>query len=598
MARKKNRDDTSQKPTVTENEQISDIVLILDKMELLLQAVSKLDKNGNYETVPADQEHRNSFLKVDRYASIIENFFKNLWNQFKDPTRFGILTMKVKELDEPQVRKAIEDLANGKKTDAVEEFLKKYEIKPKGNTKEKSINNQNEEKMAKKTQSTETPAAENNQPKYRYNESMINWEELKKFGLSREFLQEKGLLEQMLRGYKTNQTVPITMNFGSAVLRTDARLSFQQSIGGPVVLGIHGIRQQPELDKPFFGHIFSEEDKKNLRETGNMGRVVELKGRNGEYIPSFISLDKLTNEVVAMRVENAYIPNEIKEVKLTEEEKQDLRDGKAVYLEGMKSQNGNEFNAYVQFSADRRGIEYIFENDKIFNRQTLGGVELTKKQIEDLNAGKAIFVEDMQRKDGELFSAFVKLDEASGRPSYTRYNPDSPEGAREIYVPKEMNGVKLTPEDRQQLREGKPVFLENMLNRKGEEFSSFVKLDLETGRPSYSKTPDGFSEQREFKIPAELWGVTLTATQRAGLQEGKAVLVEGMKGFDGKIFSQYVKVNYNQTKLEYYNENPEKKKDASQRNVVANARQQKNANKQDTTQKQANKRSRSRSVGQ
>ncbi len=58
---------------------------------------------------------------------------------------------------------------------------------------------------------------------------MINWEELKKFGLSREYLQERGLLDQMLKGYKTNQVVPISMNFGSAVLRTDARLSFQQS---------------------------------------------------------------------------------------------------------------------------------------------------------------------------------------------------------------------------------------------------------------------------------------------------------------------------------------------------------------------------------
>ena len=34
------------------------------------------------------------------------------------------------------------------------------------------------------------------------------------------------------------------MNFGSAVLRTDARLSFQQSLAGEVVLGIHGIRQK------------------------------------------------------------------------------------------------------------------------------------------------------------------------------------------------------------------------------------------------------------------------------------------------------------------------------------------------------------------
>ncbi len=39
---KKNVRDEPLKPQVTENEQMSDIVLILDKMELLLQAVSKL----------------------------------------------------------------------------------------------------------------------------------------------------------------------------------------------------------------------------------------------------------------------------------------------------------------------------------------------------------------------------------------------------------------------------------------------------------------------------------------------------------------------------------------------------------------------------
>ena len=49
---KKNVRDEPLKPQVTENEQMSDIVLILDKMELLLQAVSKLDKDGRYETVP------------------------------------------------------------------------------------------------------------------------------------------------------------------------------------------------------------------------------------------------------------------------------------------------------------------------------------------------------------------------------------------------------------------------------------------------------------------------------------------------------------------------------------------------------------------
>ena len=574
MAKKNGRDDPP-KPQVTENEQMSDIVFILDKMELILQAVSEINKDGRFKTVPADKEHQNSFLKIDRYANLFENFLKNFWSQLKDPTRFGILTVKEDTLDIPEVRQAVEDMAAGKQTKAVEEFLKKYEIVPR-DKENQSINQKNQEEMAKKNETTQQAVQKGGQqqPKYRYNESMINWEELKNFGLSREYLQERGLLDQMLRGYKTNQVVPISMNFGSAVLRTDARLSFQQTAGGQIALGIHGIRQKPELDRPYFGHIFSEEDKKNLLETGNMGRVVELKGRNGEYIPSFVSIDKLTNEVVAMRAENAFIPREIKGVQLTEQEQNDLREGKKVFIEGMISNSGKEFDAHIQINAERRGVEFIFENDKLFNRQSLGGVELTKQQIEDLNMGKAIFVEGMERKDGEIFSSYVKLDEATGRPAYTRYNPDSPEGAREIYIPKEINGVKITAEEQQQLREGKTIFLNDMVNRKGEEFSSFIKADLETGRLSYSRTPDGFEQRAEFKIPAKVWDVELTRKQRADLQDGKAVLVEGIKGYDGKTISQYVKANFNQGRLDFYNENPDRKRDASQRNVVANAQKQ------------------------
>ncbi|MBO7221003.1 MAG: DUF3945 domain-containing protein [Alistipes sp.] len=570
MAKKNVRDDP-QKTQVTENPQMSDIVLVLDKMELLIQAVSEINKNGKYSTVPADKEHQNSFLKIDRYATFFENFLKNFWSQLKDPTHFGLFTMKEEEFDKPEVKQAIEDLAEGKKTKAVEEFLKKYEITPKNQT-EQSINNQNSEEMAKKNQ-TQQPVVEANDQQqnnqYRYNESMINWDQLKNFGLSREYLQERGLLDSMLKGYKTNQLVPINLNFGSAVLRTDARLSLQQSNTGEVVLAIHGIRKQPELERPYFGHIFTDEDRKNLLETGNMGRVVELKGRNGEFIPSFISLDKMTNEVVAMRAENVYIPNEIKGVQLTDQEKNDLREGKKVYIEGMTAKSGNEFNAHIQVSAERRGIDFIFENDRIFNRTALGGVELTKQQIEDLNAGKAIFVEDMQRKDGELFSSYVKLDEATGRPNYTRYNPDSPEGAREIYIPKEIGGVKLTAEEQKDLREGRAIFLNDMVNNRGEEFSSFIKADLETGRLMYSRTPDGFEERAKFEIPKEIFGAKLSGQQRADLQSGKSVLVEGMKGFDGKSISQYVKLNSNQNKLDFYNENPDRNRNASQRNVVA-----------------------------
>ena len=124
------------------------------------------------------------------------------------------------------------------------------------------------------------------------------------------------------------------------------------------------------------------------------------------------------------------------------------------------------------------------------------------------------------------------------------------------------------------------IFLNGMVNRRGEEFSSFIKADLETGRLSYSRTPDGFDQREEFKIPAKVWDVELTRKQRADLQSGKAVLVEGIKGYDGKTISQYVKANFNQGRLDFYNENPDRRRDASQRNVVSATQRQGEENRQ------------------
>ena len=108
---KKNAREEPPKPQVTENEQMSDIVFILDKMELILEAVSQIGQDGKFNTVAADRQNRNSFLKIDRYADAFENFIKNFWSQLKDPTRFGILSVKEDRLDDPAVQQAIEDIA-------------------------------------------------------------------------------------------------------------------------------------------------------------------------------------------------------------------------------------------------------------------------------------------------------------------------------------------------------------------------------------------------------------------------------------------------------------------------------------------------------
>ena len=104
-----------------------------------------------------------------------------------------------------------------------------------------------------------------------------------------------------------------------------------------------------------FRFNFNEEDKKNLRETGNMGRVAELNLRGSEYTPCLISIDKNTNELVAARQEHVYIPQEVSGVRLTDEEIRLLKEGQPVKVEGMTSKAGKEFDATLQYSAERRG---------------------------------------------------------------------------------------------------------------------------------------------------------------------------------------------------------------------------------------------------
>jgi hypothetical protein len=72
------------------------------------------------------------------------------------------------------------------------------------------------------------------------------------------------------------------------------------------------------------------------------------------------------------------------------------------------------------------------------------------------------------------------------------------------------------------------IYLNKMTGRDGNEYSAYVKLNPETGYPMTSRTLEGFEDKREFKIPQEINGVTLTTNQRAELQDSKPILIEGM----------------------------------------------------------------------
>ena len=597
---RKTQKSAKEKPYV---EQINELLFVHNKEDPKagVQAVSEIDGKGKARTVPAEEKNENSFLKFEKNSSILENFIKNFWSQFKEPTHFRLIRMTVH--DYKQNKQAIRDLSQGKETDAVKEFLKRYEIRPRENKKEQSVNQKEKTAMVDKETQPQEPlqqsevqqaaqqqqqpqaqqaAQESQGPHYRYNENMVNWEELEKVGISKASLEQQGLLDSMLKGYKTNKLVPLTIHLsGLLTAKLDARLSLIPQQDGQVGLAIHGIRKEPQLERPYFGFNFSEEDKKNLRETGNMGRAVELNLRGSEYTPCLISIDKNTNELVAVRQEHVYIPQEVSGVRLTDEEIRLLKEGQPVKVEGMTSKTGKEFDATLQYSAERRGLEFIFPKNQVFNEKSIGGVPLSPTQIKMLSEGHTILVEDMKFKNRDgAFSAFVTIDQTTGRPNYTRHNPET----GEIYIPKEICSVQLTPEDKETLRKGQAVYLENMINRKGEEFSAFVKLDMNTGRTMYSRTPDGFNEQQAPRIPAEVYGHVFTAQEKANLQDGKTLLVEGLKN-NGQTFSSYLKVNPYSGQLQYFQENPDIRRDTSRRAAQADTAQgqqqeQKNGAKQ------------------
>ena len=137
-------------------EQITELMMIHNKSDPKagVQVVSEIDKDGKVKTVPADEKNENSFLKFDKNSSILENFIKNFWSQFKEPTHFRLLRMTFH--DYKVNKQAIKDLAEGKKTDAVKEFLKRYEIRPRENKEEQNMNKQ-ETAMAKKETQPQEP---------------------------------------------------------------------------------------------------------------------------------------------------------------------------------------------------------------------------------------------------------------------------------------------------------------------------------------------------------------------------------------------------------------------------------------------------------
>src|SRR3990167_11239909 len=70
-------------------EQLSEILLVLDKEKKKIQAVKGIDENGKLETVDPTKENQSQFMRVDKHGDFLSNFFTNFVSQLKNPTKFS-----------------------------------------------------------------------------------------------------------------------------------------------------------------------------------------------------------------------------------------------------------------------------------------------------------------------------------------------------------------------------------------------------------------------------------------------------------------------------------------------------------------------------
>ena len=409
-------------------------------------------------------------VKFKKGQNPLEAFLSNFVRQCKNPTMFGFFKVPADRYD--SVGMAMCDFIKDPETNA--EILKDFKVdvpqQTQTNVKEQAQENKTTETQAQKP--AEEQAAQTEQPKYHaIDESKIDWTMLKeKWGIDRDQLEKSGDLREMLYNRKS-QIVTVTPNFGGEKFPIDARLSFRTDADGNVKVVPHFIHREPKLDQEFEGYKFTKEDKAALRETGNLGKVVDLVDKaTGEVKPSYVSVDRLTNEIVSVPVKAVFIKDTIGQTKLTMAEISELKKGKALPPKQITDKNGKTYNVVLQVSADRKGVEFVpggarrqEQNQQQGNSQgqqqsswltkdgnikpitKWAGVPMTPQQQADYTAGKVVEMTDMVDKQGQKCTVYLQFNPEKQRPTTSLNDPRVKVG-EESKTQKAVNNDGLTNE--------------------------------------------------------------------------------------------------------------------------------------------------------
>ena len=485
------------------NEQ--DVLVVRDEKTGEISVVAGLSRDGTPKRAPARAENTPDFLRFDRNSDLMDSFFRNFFRQCKEPSRFGfyriaadqvenLLGVMKELLKDPEANKEIlsahkvdtsnyEKEAKQSEGQAKETASSDDASKTQANPEKENVSSEqtNEKKndMEQKPEQTATEQQAQTAPGVKQNlisGNDVNLQELgAKYGIDFNSMNEKDM--KALLNYGKTGLVIVKPTFGGEQIEIQARLSFRKDDNDQLQLVPHFVRNEPKLDVAYKGYTFTPEDKKNLLQNGNLGKVVDFPDKNtGELRPHFISIDRLTNEIVDIPTNKVRIPDTIGKTPITKDDKRVLYSGIPLRKE-IELANGRKFTPLLQVNVEQRGVEFVpgstrqaqgqkqngdkkqtadkqeqkaegdaggqkkqqdpnhwlNEDGTIRRLNTYFKKELTEQQKDDYVAGKTIEIKEVPNKNGSgTYTAYVKFDFDKMQPRSYRNNPDLKQAKEQI----------------------------------------------------------------------------------------------------------------------------------------------------------------------
>ena len=491
-----------------------DVLVVRDEKTGEISVVAGLSRDGTPKRAPAKAENTPDFLRFDRNSDLMDSFFRNFFRQCKEPSRFGfyriaadqvenLLGVMKELLKDPEANKEIlsahkVDTSNYEKEAKQSEGQAKETAslddasKTQANTEKENVSseqtNEKENDMEQKPEQTATEQQAQTAPGVKQNlisGNDVNLQELgAKYGIDFNSMNEKDM--KALLNYGKTGLVIVKPTFGGEQIEIQARLSFRKDDNDQLQLVPHFVRNEPKLDVAYKGYTFTPEDKKNLLQNGNLGKVVDFPDKNtGELRPHFISIDRLTNEIVDIPTNKVRIPDTIGKTPITKDDKRVLYSGIPLRKE-IELANGRKFTPLLQVNVEQRGVEFVpgstrqaqgqkqngdkkqtadkqeqkaegdaggqkkqqdpnhwlNEDGTIRRLNTYFKKELTEQQKDDYVAGKTIEIKEVPNKNGSgTYTAYVKFDFDKMQPRSYRNNPDLKQAKEQI--PTNENKVQV-----------------------------------------------------------------------------------------------------------------------------------------------------------